>query len=119
MSGIFIAASQELIMITSGRRLHVRLLALFMLVVWLAVPRLAAAQTTALFIDSRGHDPIGGTIKQTYTPFDGSFRIERNFVKGVSVRFTPSATQLPRWTLDFSANNADLTPGVYEFARRY
>lgn len=94
------------------------LAALCGLIAFLALPREAAAQTTALFFDSQAGDYIGAGQPATYTPVDGTFSASTT-VHGASFQVIGPGSAF-WWHLDFKAAGPAPAPmpGVYEEARR-
>ncbi len=90
-----------------------------LLLMAVACPRFAAAQTTALFVDSQPGDYIGQGQRQLITPSDTDFSSERTDPRGVRIRAA-------RFSAGFWLDVKVCTPGpgfqpatgVYEAARR-
>jgi hypothetical protein len=96
---------------------NVTIVALFALASLQAFATGAAAQTTALVLDSQPGDYIGGGIDQTITEADGTFTASRNFANGVSLYFDGGPDW---WYLDFAGPmDAPIAVGVYEEATRF
>jgi hypothetical protein len=81
------------------------------------LPGFAAAQNTALVVNSPSGEYIGDGYYYYYTPGDGAFSSEKNYRNGVSVSFTGNGHS---WLLSFAApGKALLAPGTYEGAVRF
>jgi hypothetical protein len=76
----------------------------------------AAAQTTALFINSQPGDPMGEGGQWTWTAADRAFSV-RSEASRSRIKLMACLSTCPWWSLEFkSANGADLAPGTYEYA---
>ena len=77
-----------------------------------------AAAETFLTFDSQPGDYVGGGIKQTWTPADGTFTAQPTYRGGITVSFT----NFPQtwWYLNFGPPDAQtLTNREYEGAQRF
>jgi hypothetical protein len=90
-----------------------------LLAVIVLVPRLVAAQTNALFLESQPGEPVGEGQHHVLSPGNATFVAARNDKMGVSIQVQVPDTGAT-WYLDFSAtDNVPLRLGPYRSARRF
>src|SRR5688572_23896766 len=83
-----------------------------------AVPAVAQAQTTALFLDSQSGDYIGQGLDYNYTPAQATFEATRNGKSGVTIK-VQGATLSDYWYVELAAaGGVPLSVGAYEAATR-